>query len=169
VTFNSNNKDAKEVPKGLLGKVAEIDKKGLGFNAFEGFDAKQWVSKSNFSNISVVLQEDELIKQAQLSELVAMLIAPTQAAEALDVPTLIDERATALMHSCVSGVCCVVELLVAEHIARCADLAASNGRGCTTLVGGESKPTVGGLQFGFGGGNNVLAGFSTPALGATAT
>ena len=58
MTFNSNNKDAKEVPKGLLGKVAEIDKKGLGLNAFEGFDAKQWVSKSNFSNISVVLQED---------------------------------------------------------------------------------------------------------------
>jgi ankyrin repeat protein len=112
VTFTADNIEAKEVPKGSLGKVAQINEEdGSAYIYFEGLDPAQWVFKSNFSNISVVLQEDELKRQVELAELVAMLIAPTQAAGALDEPN--DEGATALMHACVAGLCGVVELLVA--------------------------------------------------------
>ena len=101
MTFKSDNaKNAKQVPKGSLGKVAEIETTGSAWIDFEGLDGEQRVQKSNFGNISVVLQEDELTEQAQLAELVAMLIAPTQAVKAIDVPN--HEGATALMHACVA-------------------------------------------------------------------
>ena len=112
VTFASNNaQDKREVPKGSLGKVASFDQKGNAWIDFEGLDAAQWVIKSNFGNISVLSQEDVLKERARREELVAMLIAPTQAAGALDVQN--DEGATALMHASMRGLCGVVELLVA--------------------------------------------------------
>jgi len=58
VTFTTNSKEAKEVRKGSLGKVASFDKNGNAWIDFEGLDAKQGVLKSNFGNILV--QEDVL-------------------------------------------------------------------------------------------------------------
>ena len=41
VTFTTNSKNAKEVPKGSLGKVASFDQEGNAWIDFEGLDAKQ--------------------------------------------------------------------------------------------------------------------------------
>ena len=76
--------------------------------------------KSNFGNISVLSQEDVLKERAQREKLVAMLIAPTQAAGALDEPD--ENGATALMHASMRGLCGVVQMLLAAH----ADLAAKH-------------------------------------------
>ena len=79
VTFTTNSKNAKEVSKGSLGVVAEIDEDCDACIDFEGLDANQWVLKSKFGSISVLSQEDVLKERAQREEVVAMLIAPTQA------------------------------------------------------------------------------------------
>ena len=111
VTFTTNSKNAKEVPKGSLGKVASFYQNGNAWIDFEGLDAKQGVLKSNFGNISVLSQEDVLKERAQREEVVAMLIAPTQAAGALNEAN--NEGATPLMHASMRGLCGVVELLLA--------------------------------------------------------
>jgi ankyrin repeat protein len=67
--------------------------------------------KSNFGSISVLSQEDVLKERAQREEFVAMLIAPTQAAGALNEAN--NEGATPLMHASMRGLCGVVELLLA--------------------------------------------------------
>ena len=90
-----------KVRKGSLGVVAEIDEDGDASIAFEGLDAQQWVLKSNFGSISVLSQEDVLKERAQREELVAMLIAPTQAAGALNEAN--NEGATPLMHASIRG------------------------------------------------------------------
>ena len=95
----------------MLLQVAEIDEDCDACIDFEGLDAKQWVLKSKFGNISVLSQEDVLKERAQREELVAMLIAPTQAAGALNKAN--NEGATPLMHASVRGLCGVVELLLA--------------------------------------------------------
>jgi len=92
-------------------QVAEIDEDCDACIDFEGLDAKQWVLKSKFGNISVLSQEDVLKERAQLEEVVAMLIAPTQAAGALNEAN--NEGATPLMHASMRGLCGVVELLLA--------------------------------------------------------
>ena len=56
-------------------------------------------------------QEDVREERADREELVAMLIAPTKAAGALDVQN--DEGTTALMHACKHGLRGVVEQLLA--------------------------------------------------------
>ena len=111
VTFTTNSQNAKEVSKGSLGKVASFNKNGSASIDFEGLDAKQWVWKSKFGNISVLSQEDVLKERAQREEVVAMLIAPTQAAGALNEAN--NEGATPLMHASMRGLCGVVELLLA--------------------------------------------------------
>ena len=110
-TFTPDSNDAKAVPKGLLGKVAEIDENGDAWIDFEGLNAQLRVFKRNFGNISVLSQEDVLKERAQREELVAMLIAPTQAAGALNEAN--NEGATPLMPSSMRGLCGVVELLLA--------------------------------------------------------
>lgn len=57
-TFTPDSNDAKAVPKGLLGKVAEIDENGDAWIAFEGLDEEQGVLRENFGNISVLSQEE---------------------------------------------------------------------------------------------------------------
>jgi len=121
VTFTTNSEEeeedseeeeeAEEVPKGSLGVVAEIDQHGNAWIDFEGLDAKQCVLQSNFGSISVLSQEDVLKERAQREEVVAMLIAPTQAAGALNEAN--NEGATPLMHASMRGLCGVVELLLA--------------------------------------------------------
>ena len=111
VTFTTDSKNAKEVSKGSLGVVAEIDQDGDASIDFEGLDAEEWVLQSNFGNISVLSQEDVLKERAQREEVVAMLIAPTQAAGALNEAN--NEGATPLMHASMRGLCGVVELLLA--------------------------------------------------------
>jgi hypothetical protein len=111
VTFTTNSKNAKEVPKGSLGKVASFNQNGNASTDFEGLDANQWVLKSKFGNISVLSQEDVLKERAQREEVVAMLIAPTQAAGALNEAN--NEGANPLMHASMRGLCGVVELLLA--------------------------------------------------------
>jgi len=137
VTFTTNSKNAKEGPKGSLGVVAEIDQDGDASIGFEGLD-KEWVLKSNFGNISVLSQEDVLKERAQREEvlvlsslslsLVAMLIAPTQAAGALNEAN--NEGATPLMHASLRGLCGVVELLLAAG----ADVATKDEDGFTALM-----------------------------------
>jgi ankyrin repeat protein len=125
VTFTTNSEEAKEVRKGSLGVVAEIDQDGDAWIDFEGLDAKQLVLQSNFGSISVLSQEDVLKERAQREEVVAMLIAPTQAAGALNEAN--NEGATPLMHASMRGLCGVVELLLAAG----ADVATKdkNGKG----------------------------------------
>ena len=49
----SNNKEAKELKKDLIGQVKRMDEKGDAYLEFEELDS-QWVWKSNFGNISVL-------------------------------------------------------------------------------------------------------------------
>jgi hypothetical protein len=72
LTLN-NAQEKREVPKGSLGKVAEIEKDGDASIEFEGLDWRQWVLNSNFGNISVLSQEDVRKERALPEELVAML------------------------------------------------------------------------------------------------
>ena len=64
-TFTPDSNDAKAVPKGLLGKVAEIDENGDAWIAFEGLDEEQGVLRENFGNNSVLSQEGESSKQVR--------------------------------------------------------------------------------------------------------
>ena len=65
MTFTSNNaQEKREGPKGSLGKVAEIDEDGDASIGFGGLDARQWVLKSNFGNISVLSQQNVLKERA---------------------------------------------------------------------------------------------------------
>jgi hypothetical protein len=109
VTFTTISEE--EVRKGSLGVVAEIDQDGDASIDFEGLDAKQCVLQSKFGSISVLSQEDVLKERAQREEVVAMLIAPTQAAGALNEAN--NEGATPLLHASMRGLCGVVELLLA--------------------------------------------------------
>jgi hypothetical protein len=65
VTFTTKIKNAKEVPKGSLGVVAEIRQNRNASIDFEGLDAKQCVLQSNFGSISVLSQEDVLKRSTQ--------------------------------------------------------------------------------------------------------
>ena len=108
---SEEEEEAEEVRKGSLGVVASFNQNGDACIDFEGLDAKQWVWQRNFGNISVLSQEDVLKERAQREEVVAMLIAPTQAAGALNEAN--NEGATPLMHASMRGLCGVVELLLA--------------------------------------------------------
>ena len=126
-TFMGASKSRKEVLKGSLGSVVKID--DAHGNAFLDFVdiGKQWVSKDDFGNISVLSQDhvmedktgkmslvpqEEVLKwTARRKEVVALLIPATQATGALDVAN--DEGNTALQHACLHGVCSVAEQLLA--------------------------------------------------------
>ena len=111
VTSTFRAEKAKQVPKGLLGKVKEIDDKyGHANIEFEGIGG-QWVLKGSFGNLAVLSQADVLQERATREEAVALLIAPMQAAGALDAAD--DEGNTALLHACLHGVCSVAEQLLA--------------------------------------------------------
>jgi len=77
-TFTPDSNDAKAVPKGLLGKVAEIDENGDAWIAFEGLDEEQGVLRENFGNISVLSQEEagklEMVTMFIDAEMVTMFI-----------------------------------------------------------------------------------------------
>ena len=82
VTSSFRAEKAKQVPKGLLGKVKEIDDKyGHANIEFEGIGG-QWVLKGSFGNLTVLPQADVLQERAKREEAVALLIAQTQAARA---------------------------------------------------------------------------------------
>lgn len=88
---------------------------------------KQWVWNEQFDKISlpsedhvfasksgkiVLLSEAELFtKRAKREKVVLMLVSPTQAASALDVPSI--EGRTVLMYGAMYGLCSVVEQLLA--------------------------------------------------------
>ena len=115
-----------DVPKDTLGQVQRIDEDGDARVDFEGAGEK-WVFKSEFGKISVLLPDhvveneagkrslapqEEVCKRKALREaMVTLLIAPTQAADALDVPN--DEGSTVLMYACKHGLRGVVEQLLA--------------------------------------------------------
>ena len=111
VTFISDNTKKTLVPKGLLGKVKEIDKNGGAYTDFEGIEVAQGLRKDNLGNLAVLSQADVLQERATREEAVALLTAPTQAAGALDAAD--DEGNTALQHACLHGVCGVAEQLLA--------------------------------------------------------
>ena len=66
--------------------------------------------EGEFGNLAVLSQADVLQERAKREEVVALLAAPTQAADALDVPD--DEGNTALLHACLHGLHGVMEQLL---------------------------------------------------------
>ena len=98
------------MPKGLLGKVQNIDGDGNAHISFEGIEAAQGLLKDNLGNLSVLSQADVLQERAKREEVVALLAAPTQAAGALGVAD--DEGNMVLLHACLHGVCTVAEQLL---------------------------------------------------------
>jgi len=128
-TFASNNKKSKTVPKDLFGRVEEIDDDGDANIYLKGIGG-QWVGSSDFDKIIVLMPdllvqsesgklsllpvEELLVKRAQRQEVVKMLVFPTQAAGALDVPN--NEGRTVLMYAATHGLYSVVEQLLAAGV-----------------------------------------------------
>jgi ankyrin repeat protein len=115
-----------DVPKDTLGQVQRIHEDVYAIVDFDGA-GETGVLKSDFGKISVLspdllvegkagkrslAPQEEVCKRKALREaMVTLLIAPTQAAGALDVPN--DEGSTVLMHACKHGLRGVVEQLLA--------------------------------------------------------